>query len=170
MRRFAVIGLSLVAGCSQKAAPVKVDTTFNATMASQTLDAAPFKLGNMRVSAVCGPSEGRGIFETDKFEQWQADGISGGRLIFVSELDGSGANVIFRDASGSFTSALADGGEVRVLNEGRTWVVIYPATGVSEVHNLQTRDGRLINVNTVNKPTSLIGASAKIFIANCQRP
>jgi hypothetical protein len=177
MKRMALTLSMLLAACAEPSdAGQDVDTTFDAQMAAQALANAPFDSGALKVHMVCGSSAGRGLFGDDEFAEWQYDGITNGRLIFVSGSDGSGPNVFYRDATGSYSSALQEGALVNLysVDDGQSssvWTIVYPATGVAEVHNLVARDGKVIDLFSSSKPRTLLGdASAKIFKANCVRP
>jgi hypothetical protein len=172
----AVSLLFALAACKSKDDVQEIDTTFDAKMASQAIDQSPFPLDRLKIHAVCGPASGKGLFGTDGYKEWQTDGITSGRLIFVSGSDNSGPNVIFRDVSGSYTSSLLDGAEVKFIpvdavGSGGMWIVSYASTGITETHNLVLNNGRLLDLWTSNKPTSALGTpSAKIFTSNCVRP
>lgn len=174
-QRALLLALSLtVGGCNSatKLEPGGLDQTFTAQMASQTLAVALPNLDDAQVAAVCGPSAGQGLYENDGLQEFQADGISGGRLIFILATGGSAANVIFRDAGGQYLDAKAEGAEVRILDAGRrVWTVAYPATGVVETFNFVSQGSALLLLQTANKPQGLVaGPSARIFTSKCFRP
>jgi hypothetical protein len=93
-----------------------------------------------------------------------------GRLAFFS---GDEPDVIFRDATGKYTSAVKDGGIViRVSGNDQSaesaWTISYQSTGVTETHNItRLPDGGLVNFWTSNKPPVMAGASVKAFHAKC---
>ncbi len=119
---------------------------------------------------VCGQSDGLGLFTIKWGDGFQPDGMKDGRLVFILTPQGD-ADIIFRDATGSYLSAKEDTGEVMRISDGEveSWVIAYRSTGITETHNITTADGQLIDLWTSNKPTSLIGASAKLFKSNCVR-
>ena len=171
---FLVVALA-VSSCGtggDKSDETQVDQVFNAEMASQSISTAFPDATGIKIHAVCGPSVGKGLYEDDQFGAFQSDAISEGRLIFFSGADNTSPNVAFRDASGQYLFALADGGEVRILGpNSSTWIVAYPSTGVVETHNLVTKDGQMIDLWTSNKPAiSSLGATARVFTSNCSRP
>lgn len=173
--RALLLVLSLtVGGCNSatKVEPGDVDQTFTAQMASQTLAVALPNLDDAQVAAVCGPSAGKGLYENDGLQEFQADGIGGGRTVFILATDGSAANVIFRDAGGQYLDAKAEGAEVRIVDVGRrVWTVAYPSTGVVETFNFVSQGSALVLLQTVNKPQGLaVGPSARIFTSKCFRP
>lgn len=162
----------LASACApQGSEEIEVDTTFTREMAVKTLQKAPFALRPYKIHAVCGPSRGMGLFADNSDADFQSDGISGGRLIFLSDDNDQNANVLFRDSSGSYISSATDGAEVKIIGEGtrKTWIVIYPATGVAETHHIFATTGGTINVWTSNKPaTAVSGETARVFQADCQ--
>lgn len=176
MKKLAVAVLLVTTSCSEEQAEIAIDTNFSASMAERAIQQQPFDLAQRSVIAVCGASAGKGLFGDTDYGEWESDGISDGRIIFVSEDDGSRADIYFRDAGGRYLSVLEDGGTVQAIRPkgtsgAGTWVVAYAATGVTETHNL-VQDGNAIrNLWTSNKPTTPLGApSVKIFTSNCIRP
>jgi len=176
VKKWAILPTLLLAACGANEKSKEVDTTFDGRMASQAIDQSPISLARLKIHAVCGPSSGKGLFGEDHYQEWQSDSITSGRLIFVSGADDTGPNVIFRDVSGTYTSALLDGAEVKfipptVAGAAGVWIISYASTGVSETHNLVLSQGKLLDLWTSNKPTSALGTpSVKIFTSNCVRP
>lgn len=168
----AIAVVILASACApQGSDEITVDTVFTRDMAESTLKEAPFGLRPYKVHAVCGPSRGMGLFPDNTYADFRSDGISGGRLIFISDENDQNANVLFRDSSGSYISSVTDGAEVKIIGEDtrKTWIVSYPATGVAETHNIFATNGGTINVWTSNKPaTAVSGETARVFQADCQ--
>ena len=167
----------LLAGCSRVTSDVpKVDITFDSTLAAQTLAGQSDKFSRLVVHFVCGPSMGKSFSADADFEVPSDDGITDGRLIFLSGADNSGPNILFRDASGRFQNALLDGGVVSLyqVDDGRSgevWTVAFPQTGVVEVHNISTGPNGAVDLYTSSKPALISpSASARVFKANCVRP
>lgn len=149
-----------------------VDQTFTAEMASQTITQAFKSNESTPVFMACGPAAGKGLYDNDGYGDFQSDGISNGRLIFLAGNDGTAPDVVIRDSGGNFISSRNDGADVQILDtERRVWIVAYPSTGVVETHNFISRNGHLVDLWTSNKPAvSAWGPSAKIFMSNCIRP
>ena len=61
--------------------------------------------------ATCGPAEGRAYYLNPKPKGWADDPISKGRTIFIAGPDGA-PNILYRDASGSYTDATKDGAKI----------------------------------------------------------
>jgi hypothetical protein len=131
-----------------------------------------FRPENAVLVAICGESSGVGLFGDQRDEGWMADGLKDGRLAFFA---GEEPDVVFKDASGKYISAVKDGGVVtRVSGNDQVaesaWTVSYQATGVIETHNItRLPDGDLVDFWTSNKPPVLVGASVKAFQAKCVR-
>jgi hypothetical protein len=171
MRITMLLACCALTSCGEQDAEDAVDLTFNASMASQTLASVPFEIETSRVHAVCGPAKGNGLYEIDDFENLHGDGINDGRLVFVSARGRGAADVISRDAFGSYFSVVEDGGRVQILGgKENVWVISYESTGVTATHNIVQREGRLFDLWTVNKPISIVGPSVKLFKSMCVRP
>lgn len=125
---------------------------------------------NGQALLICGRSNGLGLFAGQMEKGFQPDGMKDGRLVFLLRSDGS-PDVIFRDATGRFLSAVDDGGTVTRLNDGNheSWIIGYRETGVTETHNITSADSRLIDLWTSNKPAVVLPSSAKLFVSDCQR-
>ena len=177
MKKLAILAIGVLAGCSGAKSDVpKVDITFDSALAGQTLAGQSDTLSRLKVHFVCGPSTGKSFSADGNFDEPSDDGITDGRLIFVSGVDDSGPNILFRDASGQFQNALSDGGIVSFYKvedgrSGEVWTVVFPQTGVVEVHNISVVSGGAIDLYTANKPAVVLpSASARVFKANCVRP
>ena len=122
---------------------------------------------------ICGQADGIGIFTADWDKGFSPDGMKDGRMVFLIRSNGR-PDLYFRDATGAYMSAIDNGGEVRRISDsGRkieSWTISYKSTGITETHNITTApNSGLVDLWTSNKPTSLIGASAKLFKSNCVR-
>lgn len=123
-----------------------------------------------RALFLCGQSDGLGVFTASWEDGYSTDGITDGRIAFILRAEGK-ADVVFRDATGRYTSSVDDGAEVIRISKDQveSWVIIYAGTGIVETHNIVSVDNQLIDLWTANKPQSVIGASAKLFRAPCVR-
>jgi hypothetical protein len=175
MKRYLSIALlCILAGCDSK--PVQPE--LSKLSASQVEDArrsASVQIGAKgRALFICGPSNGLSI-HTEKWDDgFLPDGMKDGRMIFVVRSDGR-HDLVFRDATGIYFSELENGGEVRRISDSsreiESWVIVYPATGFTETHNIVKANGeQLVDMWTLNKPPLMIGATVKVFKAGCVRP
>lgn len=178
MTRFAILvtALLMLGACDESGVnfPQSVIEPLSATQAADARNAAEAVIGKSgRALYICGAASGVGVFTRDWKEGFTADGMDGGRLVFLVRDDGR-PDVFFRDAIGQTLSAVDDGADVRRISDAaqqiESWIVVYPSTGIAETHNITTApDDGLVNVWTSNKPTSVIGASAKLFRSSCVR-
>jgi hypothetical protein len=163
----------LLIGCDGSVLQPKVES-LTAGRIEDARTSAASQIGERgRVYYICGQSSGLGLSSSKWAQGFQSDGVKDGRLVFISRSDAK-VDVVFRDASGNYVSALDDGGDVRRIQIANTnaesWVLVYPSTGVAETHNItRLGDGQLVDLWTSNKPHSISGASAKLFIASCVR-
>ena len=173
---FIILMASLVGACDGAASkfPQPALQKLTVEQSADARNAAGAVIGsNGRALFICGAASGVGVFTRDWKAGFTADGMDGGRLVFLIRNDGR-ADVFFRDAVGQTLSSIDDGAEVRRISnpaqQVESWVVFYPSTGVVETHNIiaAPEDG-LVNMWTSNKPTSVIGASAKLFRSSCVR-
>jgi hypothetical protein len=153
----AIFSLAALSSCS-KAPEYVASLDENVVWAeNQALQMAP--KGSFAL-AVCGSSAGKGLY-LDKEQEWENADISDGRIVIVQLPDGK-LDMIFRDASKTFYSALKDGGTINfTYNDKKSSqfgiVVEYPATGVIETHNFMLApNGDRVDLWTTNKNISSI--------------
>lgn len=163
--------LAMLSGCDPGVVTQPQMASFSASEAHDVRTSIDQWVGSEgQALFLCGQSDGLGVFAEAWKEGFTSDGMSGGRIAFIIRSDGR-ADVIFRDATGSYASSLDETGDVTRINDGQaeSWVVTYDRTGITETHNIVLIDDRLVDLWTSNKPQSVIGASAKLFRAPCVR-
>ncbi|MFM5950148.1 MAG: hypothetical protein ACKOPM_13135 [Novosphingobium sp.] len=171
---FAIAIMPILASCDNKPVPQPPFVEFTSTQAEDARQAASALIGaNGQALFVCGQADGLGLFTAAWEKGFSPDGMKDGRLVFLIRNDGK-PDLYFRDASGAFLSAIDDGGEVRRISDPKrqieSWIITYPATGITETHNITSAaESELVDLWTSNKPTSVIGASAKLFRSKCVR-
>ena len=164
----------LLGSCGNSAVPQPPLSDFTSVQAEDARRAASAIVGTNGLALyVCGQADGLGVFTAKWDKGFLPDGMQDGRLVFLIRNDGK-ADIYFRDASGAFMSAIDDGGDVRRISNPQrqieSWVISYQTTGVTETHNITSAaESNLVDLWTSNKPTSVIGASAKLFRSNCVR-
>jgi hypothetical protein len=171
---FAIALLPFMTSCSEEKVSQPQLAEFTAQQADDARRAAKAAIGeNGQALFICGQADGLGIYTADWDKGFSPDGMEDGRLVFLVRSDGK-PDLYFRDATGAYTSARDDGGEVRRISDPNpkveSWVIWYQSTGITETHNITTAgSSKLVDLWTSNKPISLIGASAKLFKSNCVR-
>ena len=166
--------LPMLSSCSEKPVPQPPFVEFTTSQANDARQSAQSIIGAKgQALFVCGQADGLGLFTADWEKGFSPDGMKDGRLVFLIRNDGK-PDLYFRDATGAYVSATGDGGEVRRISDpGRqieTWMISHQSTGITETHNITMAPGsKLVDLWTSNKPTSPIGASAKLFRSNCVR-
>ena len=176
MRNFflAIAILPAITSCGDKPVGQPPVVAFTPSQAEDARRAAGSIIdANGQALFICGQADGLGIYTTDWDNGFLPDGIKDGRLVFLVRSDGK-PDIYFRDATGSYLSATDDGGEVQRISdpsrEIESWIISYKSTGVTETHNItKAPRANLVDLWTSNKPTSLIGASVKLFRSNCVR-
>lgn len=166
------LALSLLTACESKVVNQPALQGFSQEQASDARRAAEqFLNGKGHALFICGQSDGLGIFASSWHEGFIADGMKDGRLVFAIDRSGK-ADVIFRDATGKYTSSREDSATVTRIAHDATeiWIIAYDKTGIVETHNIVAVENQLVDLWTANKPTSVVGPSAKIFRASCVRP
>lgn len=171
---FLTIGLFILA-TSAHATEENVDQSFSLEQAQQVKDELTDLLGDgQEVLVVCGPSFGKGFFYEAPGDHWVDDGITDGRIAFVS--DGNTVDdVIHHDGKGrfKFKSALKNGSRIIKIpfsdkTSEATWISVDINNSVVETHILSKRpDGQYVNLWTTSKQTNLIGPQIKAFTSNC---
>lgn len=174
MRKLAIFALVCLSACSDSGRTPSIDQTLSreqAVLAQREAEAIAQR--DISVRFVCGASAGRGYFLDDAGGNWVEDGITDGRLVFVTDANGANPNVYFRDTGGRYISARDGGGEISVVQiaGGSVWMISYPSTGVVETHNIANSDGRILDLWSANKPhTALGGPRVQAFTAYCVTP
>jgi hypothetical protein len=118
---------------------------------------------------VCGAASGLGLTATEWDKGYQTDDMPDGRLVFIIDANGK-PDVIIRDGSGIYNSAIDQGGNVVHMTAGgaESWLIVY-SSGIIEVHNLTVADDKLVDLWTQNRSTSQVFATAKLFRASCSK-
>lgn len=174
MKRLLVSFVIVTSACSSDLAVAEnALQPFSVSEAREAVVQSGIKPSQVRIWAVCGPSIGHGLYSGSSLTKFEDDAISNGRLIFFSGADRSGANLVYKDATGNFTNSLQDGASVRMFwtdGNGSTsmWSIEYAETGVIETHNIFSSEGQVVDFWTSNKPSTLLGdPSVRAYYSQC---
>ncbi len=172
----AVLFVSMISGCEllSDSVPQPPLQPISAEQAQDARAVASSIVGGKgQALYVCGQSDGVGLFSAKWGSGFTPDGMKDGRLVFLIRDDGR-PDVLFRDATGQTLSSLDDGAQVERIaipeKKIESWIISHISNGIVETHNItEIPQAGLVDLWTSNKPTSLIGASAKLFRSSCVR-